>query len=134
MVGQFEGVNARDFAAVMDAYADDVTLVLHGVWVGQAVEGDTVVGKTAVGDWFGDWFGQFASDYRFEIEESRSRGERVFLVATHSARGRHSGVPVQQRLAYVYTVRESRVSRVELWEDREAALQAFESPGAPPAG
>jgi hypothetical protein len=29
VVGQFEAVNARDFKAMMDAYADDVTLVLH---------------------------------------------------------------------------------------------------------
>ena len=30
VVGQFEAVNARDFAAAMEAYAEDVTLIVHG--------------------------------------------------------------------------------------------------------
>jgi hypothetical protein len=29
VVKQFEGANARDFAGVMDAWAEDVTLILH---------------------------------------------------------------------------------------------------------
>jgi ketosteroid isomerase-like protein len=33
-------------------------------------------------------------------------------------------VPVTQRTAYVYTVREGKVSRVEVWRDREEALEA----------
>jgi ketosteroid isomerase-like protein len=122
VVGQFEGVNARDFKAVMDAYADDVTLVLHAEL--RAGGGKGATGKKAVGEWFGEWFRTFASDYRFEIEESRDCGDRVFIVATHHGRGRASGVPVTQRTAYVYTVRQGRVSRVEAWVDREAALEA----------
>ena len=30
VLGQFEAVNARDFAAAMDAYAEDVALTAHG--------------------------------------------------------------------------------------------------------
>jgi ketosteroid isomerase-like protein len=122
VVSQFEGVNARDFAAVMDRYADDVVLALHGDLAGLFGEG--AVGKEAVGEWFGDWFRTFDDDYRFEIEEARAFGDRVFIVATHHGRGRVSGVPVTQRMAYVYTVRKGKVSRVEVWNDREAALEA----------
>ena len=122
VVGQFEGVNARDFAAVMDAYADDVVLALHGKLRG--LGGGGAVGKKAVGEWFGDWFRTFDSDYRFEIEEARDWDDRVFVVATHRGRGRGSGVPGTFRTAYVYTVREGKVSRVEVWTDRDAALEA----------
>lgn len=121
----FEDTNTRDFAAVMDAYADDVTLALHGE-VGPLSSAAT--GKAAVGEWFGDWFRQFDRDYRFDIEESRGVGDRVFVLATHRGRGRGSGVPVEERWAYVYTVREGTVSRVELWngrDAREAALAAL---------
>jgi len=127
---QFGDTNARDFAAVMEAYAEDVTVEVHGEKVG--VLGRTVAGKVAVGEWFGDWFRQFGRDYRFDIEESRGVGDRVFLLATHRGRGRDSGVPVEERWAYVYTVREGKVSRVDIWGDRdarEAALEAVDLSG-----
>jgi ketosteroid isomerase-like protein len=129
VVKQFRDTNARDFAAVMEAYAEDVMLVLHGEKAGML--GPTATGKAEVGEWFGDWFRQFGRDYRFDIEESRGIGDRVLLVATHHGRGRDSGVPVEERWAYVYTVREGKVSRVELWGDgdaREAALTSFAGP------
>jgi ketosteroid isomerase-like protein len=122
VVGQFEAVNARDFPAVMDAYADDVTLVLHADLRGGGGTGAT--GKHAVGEWFGDWFSTFDRDYRFEIAETRDLGDRVFVVATHHGRGRASGVPVTQQTAYVYTVCEGKVCRVEVWVDRAEALEA----------
>jgi ketosteroid isomerase-like protein len=121
---QYADTNARDFTAVMDAYADDVELVLHGDKALALGAGAT--GKEAVGEWFGDWFRQFGRDYRFEIEESREVGDRVFLLATHQGHGRVSGAPVEERWAYVYTVRDGRVSRVDVWGDadaREAALR-----------
>jgi ketosteroid isomerase-like protein len=125
VVGTFESANERDFAAAMDAYAEDVTLILHELFGGGPLGDETVTGKTAVAEWFGDWFRQFGPDYRFEIEESRGRGESVFIVATHHGRGRQSGAPVEQRLGYVYTVREGKINGIEVWADHEAALRAF---------
>jgi len=126
VVNQFEGTNARDFAGVMDTWAEDVTLVLHG---DPGPFSNRATGKASVGEWFGDWFRQFGGDYRFEIEESRGTGDRVFLVATHHGRGRHSGVPVELRMAYVYTVREGKVSRVEVWAERDAREAALRAVG-----
>ncbi len=122
VVGQFEAVNARDFAAAMEAYADDVVLVAHGELGG--AWGDIAEGKEAVGERFGDWFRQFAPGYRFEIEEVREGGDRVFLTAKHHGHGRTSGAPVQGWNAYVYTVRAGKVCRVEMWSEREPALEA----------
>jgi ketosteroid isomerase-like protein len=124
VVGQFEGVNARAFATVMDAYAEDVILIPHGSW--GALGGQQVVaGKEAVGEWFGDFFRAFASDYRFEVEEARDLGDRVFIVATHQGQGRASGVPVATQTTYLYTVRKGKVSQVELWDDHDEALEAI---------
>ena len=122
VTGQFEAVNSRDFKAVMEAYAEDVELVLHDDLRGGGGEG--ALGKEAVGKWFGDWFQQFDSDYRFEVEEARDLGDRVFVVATHHGHGRSSGIPVEQRTAYLYAVADGRVNRVDVWTDREAALEA----------
>ena len=119
-VKQFESTNARDFAGVMDTWADDVTLIVH--WL--AGQGrDTATGKAAVGD----WFRQFGRDYRFDIEETQDSGDRVFVLVTHHGHGRYSGVTVEQRAAHVYTLREGKVSRIEVWVDegaREAGLEA----------
>jgi ketosteroid isomerase-like protein len=115
VVKQFEDVNVRDFPAAMEAYADDVTLVFHG----DGLLRQTATGREAVGEWFGDWFRQFGRDYRFDIEEARGAGDRVFIRATHRGRGRESGVPVEETWAYLYGVRDGRVTQVELWNDRD---------------
>ncbi len=123
-VKQFEGTNAREFAGVMDTWAEDVTLIVH--W--QAGQ-DTATGKAAVGEWFGDWFRQFDLGYRFDIEETRDTGDRVFVLVTHHGRGRHSGVRVEQCGAHVYTLRHGKVSRIEIWVDQDAREAALEAVG-----
>jgi ketosteroid isomerase-like protein len=122
VIGQFEGVNRRDFEAVMDAYADDVVLRSHG-WL-RNIGAIAVVGKEAVGEWFGDWFRTFDRDYRFEVDEARDLGDRVLIVATHHGRGRISGAPATQQMGYLYTVRDGKVSLVEIWTDQAQALEA----------
>jgi ketosteroid isomerase-like protein len=122
VIATFEAVNTRDFAAAMDVYADDVMLVLHGDL--RVAGGADAAGKEAVGEWFGDWFRQFAHDYRFEIEEARDLGDRVFIVARHRGSGRTSGVPVEQQNSYLYTVREGKISHIEVWGDRDTAAEA----------
>jgi ketosteroid isomerase-like protein len=123
---QFEHANARDFAAAMDSYADDVTLVAH--W-GVGLLSPTATGKAAVGEWFGDWFRQFASDYRFDIEDARGRDDRVFILATHHGHGRGSGAWTQHRMAYAHTVRDGKVTHVELWADGDGRAAALEAVG-----
>jgi ketosteroid isomerase-like protein len=105
---------------VVDAYADDMTMTLH------YGEPGTFEGKAAVVGWFTDWFTQFGRDYRFEVEEAWAvDAERVFLLATHHGRGRPSGVPVEQRsVAYLYTLKDGKIVQLEVWGDRETALEA----------
>jgi ketosteroid isomerase-like protein len=122
VVGLFENVNKRNFQAIMDAYADDMVLVNHGEL--RAASGPGVVGKEAVGAWFGDWFRSFDRDYRFEIEETRDLGDRVLIVARHRSRGRASGAPIDQHGAWIYTVRDGRVVRCDIYSERTAALEA----------
>ena len=124
---QYRDTNARTFAAVMDAYADDVVLVAHGERLG--VLRERVSGKQAVGEWFGDWFRHFGRDYRFDVEEAREVGGRVLLVANHHGRGRDSGVPVEERGAYLYTVRDGKIAAVEIWAEREAREAALKALG-----
>jgi ketosteroid isomerase-like protein len=126
VVAQFEAVNRRDFPAAMDAYADDVVLVVGGGW---GITAGTYEGKEAVGEWFGDWFRQFADDYRFEITETREFGtDGVLLVAEHSGTGRASGAPIRTVSGYLYRVTDAKIVRAELFETPEQALEAAALP------
>lgn len=118
---QFAATNERDFARAMDHYADDVVLVVSPR---AFLESGTFKGRGAVGQWFADWFATFEPGYRFEIEDARDLGDRVLLHATHTGRGRSSGAEVTGRTGYLYTLREGKIVRVELFGTPAEALAA----------
>jgi ketosteroid isomerase-like protein len=81
-----------------------------------------------VGEWFGNWFRTFEPGYHFDIEEcSEIKPSVILMVASHHGRGRSSGAEVQGRTAYLYTLRDDKIARVELYADRAAALEAASS-------
>jgi ketosteroid isomerase-like protein len=121
VLDQFAATNERDFARAMSFYADDVVLVVHP---DAFLQSGSFRGSEAVGGWFGDWFATFEPGYRLVIEEARDLGDVVFLTASHRGRGRISGVDVQGRTGYLYTVRDGRIVRVELYASPAAALEA----------
>jgi ketosteroid isomerase-like protein len=62
-------------------------------------------------------------DFRNEPLELIDAGERVVVVSTISGIGRRSGAPVRFEEAFVYTLRDRRVARVEACGTREQALE-----------
>ena len=121
VLDQFAATNARDFARAMELYTEDVELVVdHEAFL----RGGTFTGREAVGEWFADWLTTFEPGYRFEIVEVRDLGDLVFLDAAHGGRGRTSGIEVTGRTGYLYTVRDGRISRAELYTTPADALAA----------
>jgi ketosteroid isomerase-like protein len=118
---QFAATNARDFPRAMSHYAEDVELVVDP---NAFLEPGTFKGRLAVGQWFGNWFTTFEPGYQFDIEEVRDLGDVVFLMASHHGRGRTSGVEVHGQTGYLYTLRESKIVRLELFPSREKTLEA----------
>jgi ketosteroid isomerase-like protein len=119
-----EHLDAAPRRAALDSFDEGVVLVVDaGLTTG------TFRGREAVGRWFADWFTSFSDDYRFEVEEMRSVGEHVFLVARHRGRGRASGVQLDWSVPYTYTVRAGKIVRVEIFEDRADALKAVRLEG-----
>ena len=116
---QFAATNERDWERAMSFYAEDVELeVMADAFLGRG----TFSGREAVGQWFGDWFATFEPGYRFDVTEARDLGGAVLLVADHGGRGRSSGVEVHGETAYLYTVRDGKIVRAELYRDRASAL------------
>jgi ketosteroid isomerase-like protein len=118
---QFAAVNERDFPRAMGHYAQDVELVVHP---DAFLEAGTFKGRDAVGQWFGDWFTTFEPGYRLEIEEARDLGDVLFLIASHRGRGRASGAAVHGHTGYLYTLRDGKITRVELYASGAKALEA----------
>ena len=121
VIDQFKAVNERDFGRAMSHYAEDVVLVVDQ---DAFLEGGTFEGREAVGEWFGNWFATFEPGYHFDFDDVRDLGDVVLLIASHRGRGRTSGVEVSGQTGYVYTMREGKIARAELYATGADALEA----------
>jgi ketosteroid isomerase-like protein len=61
-------------------------------------------------------------------EEFIDAGDRVVVVFRFRGTGRESGVPIDERLAHVWTIRNGKAVRMEVHSGREQALRAAGSP------
>jgi ketosteroid isomerase-like protein len=121
VLDQYEATNERNFERVMSLYDEDVELIVREPYL----TAGRFRGRKAVGDWFGDWFSTFDRDMRFDVTECRElpNGD-VLLVARNRARGRASGVELHGTVVWVYRVAGGKITRVEGFPSREAALEA----------
>lgn len=69
-------------------------------------------------------------DWTVMVEDTREAADgRVVIVMTMRARGRESGVTVESRTAHVWTVRDGKLWRNEMFREPERALEEL---GLPP--
>ena len=86
-----------------------------------------------MGEWFGDWFRAFEPGYHFEIQEIRELDSGViFMRASHGGRGRLSGVEVTGETAYLYRVRDGKISQVGFFDTRERSARGRRATGVVP--
>jgi ketosteroid isomerase-like protein len=65
---------------------------------------------------------EVVDDYHPEIVELIDAGDRVLTLAVESGRGKHSGADVETRTAHVWTLRDRKAVRLDLYWDRDRAL------------
>jgi ketosteroid isomerase-like protein len=63
-------------------------------------------------------------DLTFEVEETIEAGPHVVAMVRAHLRGRHSGVEVVARGPHLWTLRDGKVVRFVLYQERSEALQA----------
>ena len=63
-------------------------------------------------------------DFREEKEQLIDVGDKVLALQTIAGRGRASGVEVRARGALIWTIRDGRVVRVEVFDDQTEARKA----------
>jgi ketosteroid isomerase-like protein len=93
-----------------------------------AVTGGTGKGREAVTEFFRDWLDQW-DEHDVQYELTDLGGDRVLVDCHLSARGKRSGAEVEAHVVQIWTVREGRVVRMELFTDREEGRRAAGAKG-----
>ncbi len=77
-------------------------------------------------EWLSPWEG-----WRVEPQEYVAAADRVVVLARYAGRGKGSEVAIESLGAHVWTVREGRAVRLEIFSDREAASVGGLAAGQP---
>ena len=77
-------------------------------------------------------FTEIWDGFRIEPEEMFDLGDQIVLFLRFRGRAHVSGVPLDQRLAYVMTIRAGRITRLQVYPHRPEALEAVGLQGIRP--
>jgi ketosteroid isomerase-like protein len=121
VLGVFDAFRRRDTDAMFAAYAPDVEWSMRGY--SHRPETDTYHGHQGIRAFFRAWLADF-QDYETEARDPLDRGDKVLITVYDCARGKGSGVSIERYHQQVWTLHDHRVIRVEVFDDRRAALQA----------
>jgi ketosteroid isomerase-like protein len=73
----------------------------------------------AMAEWVGEW-----DDYSIEVLRVRDVGDYVLVDTRQRGRGKGSGVPVESEVPFVFTVRQGKIVRWQMFRSEREALQA----------
>jgi ketosteroid isomerase-like protein len=121
MRAAFEAIRRHDGEAFRRLYDPDIEWEdVSGLW------GDwgTRRGRGDVQDAFRDWFEAFEEEVDFELEYIADAGDQVIGSVRVRARGRISGLVVNQVIHFVSTVHGGRAVRIRAYRERTEALEA----------
>jgi uncharacterized protein len=115
----FDAFNKRDTPAFLELLDPDVEWVpILAVLEGRVYRGHEEVRG---------WIKELATDWEFfevEYEELRDVGGRVMVCGHWHARGRASGVELENPGTYLYEIKDGKVVSMRTFTDRDAALKA----------
>jgi uncharacterized protein len=115
-----DAVNRRD----IDSFAALTTPDFEWFPVFAArVEGDVYRGREGIEGFLGE-VDEIWEEFRPMPEEYRDLGDRVLGLGRLRARGRGSGVPIDEPWGGIYDVRDGKISRIRTYLDHGEALRA----------
>jgi ketosteroid isomerase-like protein len=114
--------NLGDLDAVLESMHPDIEVTQDSRIPG-AIQAS---GKSAARAWL-ESFDETWEQFELTLEEVLEAGEAVAVVALVRARGKASGVSVEQRVGHVLTMRDGRTIRWRSYMTPEEALEAVRS-------
>jgi uncharacterized protein len=112
--------NERSFAENAELIDPEIVWDLSRV---ELPEGASYTGRLELSGFVETWEEGFESEH-VEAEEILDAGDRVVVLVRHRGRGRFSGIDVDQTYAMVWTLRDGRAARMDLYPTRAQALEA----------
>jgi ketosteroid isomerase-like protein len=116
----YEEWGRGNFRPRFDLYAPDMEWGwsnefpgLHGVYR------DTEARNSRLREWLSPW-----DEWHIEAEEYVTAGEFVVVLARYTGRGKGSGVEVDTRGAHLWTMRDGKAIRLEIFSSRGRAIEA----------
>lgn len=111
ITGQFDAeIATPDFVWDMSNF--------HG-WPEQQVYVGVEGAETFLSDWASAW-----DDWELELEGLRDAGDKVLALVRQRGRSKGAGMPVDMYFAQVWTLRDGKEARMEMYSDPSEALKA----------
>jgi len=85
---------------------------------------ETLHGHDGVAAAFRDWFEAF-EEFAIEARDFSAHGDRVLVAMRQHARGKGSGLELEERRYQLFTLRDGKVFRFEEYSDEADALKAL---------
>jgi ketosteroid isomerase-like protein len=116
----FESFNLEGVEAILDLIDPEfVAITTPDV----ALEPDTYRGEEGLRRYFSSFY-EVMEDIRFEPEEFIEVAEKVIVPFVLKAKGKGTGIEVQQRAVQVWTMRDGKALRVDTFPDLDSARDA----------
>ncbi len=80
-------------------------------------------GTDGVAAFLSEWVGAF-EDWELELEALHDAGDRVVALVHQRGKSKEAGMPVEMSFAQVWTLRDGKQARMEMYSDRDEALAA----------
>jgi ketosteroid isomerase-like protein len=90
----------------------------HG-WPEQQVYEGVEGARAFLEEWVSAW-----DDWELDIEALRDAGDKVVALMRQRGRSKATGMPVEMSFAQVWTVRQGKQARMDMYSDRAEALEA----------
>jgi ketosteroid isomerase-like protein len=115
--GLIDAWNRRDLYAALELMHPQCE-----VWPIEAPE--TLHGHEGVAGAFRDWFDAF-EEFTIEVEDFTAHGDRVLVTMRQRARGKGSGLEIEERFYQLFTLRDGKVFCFEEYSEEADARKAL---------
>ena len=102
---------------IRDDFAWDMSN-FHG-WPEQQVYEGLDETRAFLANWADAW-----DDWELEVEAFLDAGDKVVALVRQSGTSKAAGMPVEMSFAQVFTVRDGKQARMDMYSDRDEALEA----------
>ena len=121
--GIYDAVARRDDTTPFEVYAEDIVWDVSNARRAVLNPRPVYHGHEGVREFWRDALSVFG-DVNLDVEDLVDAGDRVLAVVREREVGRSSGVPVEASHLAVWTLADGKVTRLQIFDDRQRALEA----------